>query len=1129
MPTRSPYDLLLDKLEEFRRRYYLNQLIRGALLATAFLLVAYLVLSLLEYRFYFPPAVRAVLLYGGLAAAGLALMAWVLQPALRYWRVGSRMSDDEAARLIGAHFPGVSDRLLNILQLQRQENGSEVNALIEASVNQKIGGLESVPFRGAVDLRANQRYLPWVAPPLLAFLFVLIAAPSILEESNARLIRPGQRFEREAPFRFAFDAQNLETEQFQDFTVELGLEGDALPESVQVILADGARYRMQRLAPDRYAYTFRQPAEDQGFYFEAAGFTSESHTLRVLPTPSLQQLSLRLDYPAYTGRKDEVLRNTGDATVPVGTEITWTIQTQHSASVGLQFADSLYQAERRGENEFHWTKVMLEDAAYRVGVANDRLAGRDSLAYRIGVVPDQFPRIRAEELVDSTNRKFLFFLGEASDDYGLRNLNFIWRWERLDAGGNRVPVADETIPLALDRSQARSAFNHGWNVAELDLEPGDRLTYYFQIWDNDAIHGAKSARTAAMTYEMPTRAAFEQQETVRNEAIKDKLASTLEEIDKAQEEMDRLREKLVQQKELDWADRQSLEALMQQQEQIRKNVEELREDYRENLKEQSDFKKYDDRLAQKQQQLQQMFEEVVPDELKQMMDELEQLLEQLGKEQGLDELEDMQLTDEQLENELDRMLELFKQMELEQQLQDAIDQLEELAEQQEQLAEESKEPDSDPADMAERQEKLNEAFEDVREDLDRLDELNEALEDPNELPDTESQEESLEQSMEESLEQLSESEQSQQDGKENKSQQQQQQASEQQEQSAQEMKELAESLQSAASAMQQQQQSEDLQALRQLLDNLIKLSFDQESLMDELATVPTGNPRYVELVQEQFRLREDAEMVEDSLLALASRVFEISTFVTRELADMNRHMDKGIEQLAERRVGEGRVEQQYVMTGLNNLALMLNEVMDQMMEQMANQMPGNQMCQKPGSGKPGSQGKPQMGKMQDALNKQLQQLKDGQQPGQRNPLGAKQFAQMAARQAAIRQALDQMAQQMQGGGEDGELAREMKEIADQMEKTEEDLVNKVFENGTLMRQQQILTRLLEAEEAMREREISPKRESNTAQEISPAIPPSLEEYLKKRQSEIDLFKTVPADLKPYYRQLVEEYLNNLEF
>ena len=79
-----------------------------------------------------------------------------------------------------------------------------------------------------------------------------------------------------------------------------------------------------------------------------------------------------------------------------------------------------------------------------------------------------------------------------------------------------------------------------------------------------------------------------------------------------------------------------------------------------------------------------------------------------------------------------------------------------------------------------------------------------------------------------------------------------------------------------------------------------------------------------------------------------------------------------------------------------------------------------------------------------------------------------------------------------------------------------------------MRQQEILTRLLEAEDALREREIDPQRKSNTAQEISRELPPALEEYLKKRQAEVDLWKTVPADLKPYYRNLVKEYLEGLE-
>jgi hypothetical protein len=1164
MASTSPYHLLLEKLEAFRRRYYLDQLIRGALLATGSLLAAYLLLSLLEYRFYFPPLVRSILLYGTLGAAAVALGALVLRPLLRYLKLGPRMSDEQAAALIGAHFPEVQDRLLNILQLKRQSDGS-AGALIEASIDQKINSMRTVSFGQAVDLKANRRYLPYALPPLLVLLFVLVAAPSVLQESTARLLRPGQTFEREAPFAFALLNPVLEAEQYSDFTLELETEGRAVPESAFVVLADGSRFRMRPEGTGRFAHTFHQVAEDQEFRFEAAGFRSEAHALRVLPVPSLTDLELRLDYPGYTGRPDEVLRQTGDATVPQGTRVTWILRTENGESVGLAFGDSLVPALRRGSGEFHLSRTLYEDLAYKVGVANARVRSRDSLAYRIGVVPDRHPRIRVEQVVDSTNQKFLFFLGEASDDYGLRNLNFHWTWSRPYASGEYQTLEQDIEPIGLDRSRALAAFNHSWNLAEKALQPGDRVTYHFQVWDNDAINGTKSARTPSMSFELPGRDVFEREEAERNADIKDKLAETLEEIDEVQEEIDRLRDKLVQQKDLDWQDRQSLQQLMQQQQEVAQQVEEIREEFQENLSQQSDYKQYDEELVRKQQQLQQMFEEVVPDELKQMMDELEQLLEQLSKEQGLEELEEMALNEEQLENELDRMLELFKQLELEQTMQDAIDQLEELAEEQQALAEESlqeegaeedasgedesgqqedgdteegqqedgsKQDDAqkDDSALSEKQERINERFEQIQEEMERMEQLNEELSEPNALPDTEEQQEQLEQGLEESLEQLQQSEQSQQQGKQKQGQKQQQQAGEQQQQNAEQMQEMADALSSSLSGMQQEQQSEDLQALRQLLDNLIKLSFDQEGLMDELAAVPTGNPRYVELVQEQFRLREDAEMVEDSLLALANRVFEISTFVTRELADMNRHMDESIEQLAERRVAKGRSEQQYVMTSLNNLALMLDEVMDQMMQQMANQMPGNQMCQKPGQGKPGQQQSPKMGDLQQQLNQQLQQLKDGQKPGQRNPLGAKQFAQMAAKQAAIRQALEQMAQQMQGTGEvgeEGDMAKELREIADEMERTEEELVNKVFENSTLMRQQQILTRLLEAEKAMREREWDNKRESRTADSVTPDLPPSLEEYLKRRQSELDLFKTVPADLKPYYRELVEQYLNRL--
>lgn len=97
-----------------------------------------------------------------------------------------------------------------------------------------------------------------------------------------------------------------------------------------------------------------------------------------------------------------------------------------------------------------------------------------------------------------------------------------------------------------------------------------------------------------------------------------------------------------------------------------------------------------------------------------------------------------------------------------------------------------------------------------------------------------------------------------------------------------------------------------------------------------------------------------------------------------------------------------------------------------------------------------------------------------------------------------------------------------------MDQIERDLVNKRLTNEMLKRQQEILTRLLEHEKAEREREQDEKRQAESARQIQPKMPPALEEYLKKRRAEIEQFRTVSPALKPYYKQLVEEYLKGSE-
>jgi hypothetical protein len=129
------------------------------------------------------------------------------------------------------------------------------------------------------------------------------------------------------------------------------------------------------------------------------------------------------------------------------------------------------------------------------------------------------------------------------------------------------------------------------------------------------------------------------------------------------------------------------------------------------------------------------------------------------------------------------------------------------------------------------------------------------------------------------------------------------------------MKEMAAQMQQQMQQQQQQQQEEDLEALKQLLDNLIKLSVDQESLMKEVKTLKSSNPKFIDLMAQQQKIKEDTKIVEDSLLALAKRVTQISSFITREMSDVNTNLQNSVDQMGERQINQSNLYQQQTMTG----------------------------------------------------------------------------------------------------------------------------------------------------------------------------------------------------------------------
>jgi hypothetical protein len=203
---------------------------------------------------------------------------------------------------------------------------------------------------------------------------------------------------------------------------------------------------------------------------------------------------------------------------------------------------------------------------------------------------------------------------------------------------------------------------------------------------------------------------------------------------------------------------------------------------------------------------------------------------------------------------------------------------------------------------------------------------------------------------------------------------------------------------------------------------------------------------------------------------------------------------------------------------------------------MQNQKAGNKACNKPKSGK-GGQSIKDIRKMQQALNKKMQEMKkrmqegknQGPKKGNNNQGGEKmneEMARMAAEQEAIRQKLQQYQQQLKKEGR-GKEAQALNGVTKKMEENETDLVNKILRAESLKRQQEIETRLLEAEEAERKQGEDKKRKSEEGKNFNNASNIQFFDYIRKRNQEVELLKTIPPKLKPFYKNKVDKYFEKM--
>lgn len=1100
------FDLLLEKLNAFKKKYYTNQLLKGLIYFVGIGVLTFLGVIGLEYFLYLKYPAKPILFCGFVLIELAILWRYIISPVLKLNSIGKTINDFDAANIIGKHFPEVKDKITNTLQLKAiiDKEGSDFSLLI-ASIEQKIIELKPVPFSMAIDFKANKKYLKYAVAPLFLLFVLSFTSPSLIKDGTARFMNYDVEYQKPLPFNFVVENEDLTASKNEDFELVVSTTGELQPNEVFVKVGENS-FKMRKQNGSRFAFTLKNIQKSTDFQLYSNPVTSSTYTLEVMPTPIVKGLKVSLDYPSYTQKPDEELNSSGDLLIPEGTNILWGFTVEDVDDVLIIAADSI-KAKQTQSNLFEAQYLPKTNSQYSVLAKNATNNKIEALNYTITLIKDQYPTISVQELKDSIGLSQIYFNGDINDDYGVSSLVF------------HATKNDSSIKLnvPLRSGLANQNFYYSWSLSELNLKAGDEVTYYFEVFDNDAVNGSKSTKSQIKQLKLPTIDELNKMNQAQNEAIKSSMNEAIEEVKELQKEVEDLTKKLLEKKKPSWEEKEQLKQLLDKRNQLENKVEDLINKNKEKNQMRNELVSPSPELLEKQKKLEELLENIMDDEMKKMLEEMEKLMEQMDKNQMKNALEKMELSNEDMEKELDRTLELFKQLEFEQEMQNAIDKLKALEEEQQELLDENKEKNSKPEELKEKQDKLNKKAESLKEDLEELKKKNEELENPNELPDQKEQSESLQEEMQNASDQLEKN-------NRNKSQ-------ESQENAKQQMQEMREQMESTMASMQSQQNMENMEDLRALLENLIELSFDQEALMETVKGLKRNDPAFVAANQEQKRIKDNAKMIEDSLFALSKRVMQLEATVNKEINLINNNIEKSIVELASRNPSKAATRQQFIMTSTNNLALILDESLRQMQQQMQSMMQGQQQCKKPGSGKPSMS---QLKSMQQSLNQKMKEMLEkmqkgespnGQTPGQ-SPGMSKEIAKMAAQQAHIREALKQLQNELDGG-ENGKAGEGLKKLQELMEQTEEDLVNLNLRQQTLKRQEEILGRLLESEKADREREYDNKRESKEADELTRKIEDIFEEYKKQKEKETELLKTVPPNLNLYYRNKVSEYFNDI--
>lgn len=1111
-------DELIRKLDDFIRKFYRTLMLKGLFYTIILLVVFYLLLTLFEFVGYNGTVVRTVLFYLYLAFAGVIITIFVLRPLTKMWRIGKTIDYYQAAKIIGAYFPEISDKLLNLLQLNAQAENNESDLLL-ASIEQRTKQLSPISFNLAIDKKNLKKAGLIALSVILILILTALIFPNFIKDTTNRYIKHSTYFEKPAPFVFELQNRNLKVLQQDEIEIVVKTKGKVLPEQVEIRI-DEHIFAMKKEDKNLFSYKIKHINKACSFSFIAAGYESKPYALNVVPKPVLIAVEAEVEYPKYTKLPSESLKGVNQINVPKGTTIVWSIQTKDVKSVLIGSGNKFVELKPDKKDKAFYNYKVMNDALLTIKTRNEHTEYSDSLQFQISSINDMYPQIAVIEQRDSVLPERILFRGQIKDDYGFSELSFNVLKREKDS---TVLLHKENLDFTTIENVQE--FYHYFDIKEYELPKGVGLEYYFEVWDNDAVSGRKSSKSKVFVLDLPTFEELEKRRDNNSEELKTETNDLLEKIKKLQQEIEEINRKLIEKKELSWQDKKQLADLSEKQKELQEKINEIKEKLHENNKLDEAMSDQEQEILEKQKELERLLDEVLDKDMKEILKEIEKLTnENIDKQKLNDALQNIKMNNQDISKQLDRNIEMYKRLEVEKKTNELIDKLNDISKEQKDLADKVKSEDKE--NITKEQQRLNEEFQRQREKLSQINKQMEQLDKNDALKRDKQRENEIDRLQKEAQENIDKKKRSK--------------ASENMRQASEQIQQMADDLQQQQDENEEEQIAEDIEQVRAMLKNLVRLSMQEEELIIKTKATKVSDAEYQNIIRKQYVVKEDMKMINDSLFAMSKRQPQVGNAINQELNKIATHLDKALETIlrynqvhySNYKNTSAASSQQYAMTSMNNLALMLTESIENMKQQQQ-QKNNSKSKQKSQCNNPSQSNKPSkqsMSELQESLNKELERLQKelekqnnkGQQKIGENAKLNERLAKAAAQQEMIRKMVQKAAEEAKKNGK-GRPNKKLEEIQRQMEQTEKEIVNKTIGRQTINRQAKILTRMLEAEKAEKQQGKDSERKSERGKNKFNETPNGFPEFQKLKERELELFKQIPPIYSPFYKKKVNDY------